>query len=445
MAAGSLGPPDRIQFEPGARRLQAVRRRGKHANEPARNTVAMAKRSYGTGQLFVHRDARGRERWYGRWRVGGRRVNRSLGSKRPAGSREGLTRAQAERKLQRLIDTELHAVVEDRLSVGDAGELLLEHLESLGRKRSTLGEYRSYLRIHLGPFFGNAALDKVTPGRVEAFIAAKRREGSATKSILNYLGLLHSIFDFAERRGLARRNPVKNVDKPERPGQTPDIRFLDDTEMDALIDAVPDDARGATERTLYLTAAMTGLRQGELLGLRWQDIDWPAGRVRVRRSFVRGEFGTPKSRRSSRSVPLADEVAGELERHFQRSAYQGDGDLVFCHPQTGQPLDRSRLLKRFKAAGKLAGLKHVRFHDLRHTFGTRMAGAGVPLRTLQEWMGHRDSKTTEIYADYQPNAHESALVARAFARRSNRRSNLSETELTSEHREPHSRAITDPS
>jgi len=405
-----------------------------------RDNSSMPKRSYGTGQLFVHRDARGRETWYGRWRVGERRVNRSLGPKRPAGSRTGLTRAQAERKLQRLIDTELHMSVEDRLDVGEAGELLLEHLGSLGRKRSTVGEYRSYLEVHLTPFFGQAALDKVTPGRVEAFIAAKRREGKATKSILNYLGLLHSIFDFAGRRGLARENPVKHVDKPERPGATPDIRFLDDAELDELIAAVPDDRRGPTERALYLTAAMTGLRQGELLGLRWQDIDWSAGRVRVRRSFVRGEFGTPKSRRSSRSVPLADEVAGELERHFQRSAYQADDDLVFCHPEAGDPLDRSRLLKRFKAAGKKAGLDQVRFHDLRHTFGTRMAGAGVALRTLQEWMGHRDSKTTAIYADYQPNAGEAELVRRAFARRSNRRSNLSETEPTSSELNSHSGA-----
>ena len=124
----------------------------------------------------------------------------------------------------------------------------------------------------------------------------------------------------------------------------------------------------------------------------------------------------PKSRRSSRSVPLADEVAGELERHLQQSPFKGDSDLVFCHPQTGAPLDRSRLLKRFQSAAQRAGLGSVRFHDLRHTFGTRVAAAGVPLRTLQEWMGHRDFKTTLIYADYQPNDQEAELVRRAFAR-----------------------------
>jgi integrase len=83
-------------------------------------------------------------------------------------------------------------------------------------------------------------------------------------------------------------------------------------------------------------------------------------------------------------------VARELERLFQASSYQGDEDLVFGHPHTGRPLDRSRTLKRFKAALARAGVREIRFHDLRHTFGTRMAAAGVPIRTLQEWMGHRD-------------------------------------------------------
>lgn len=77
-------------------------------------------------------------------------------------------------------------------------------------------------------------------------------------------------------------------------------------------------------------------------------------------------------------------------------------------------MERSRLLKRYKAAAKAAGIRDVRFHDLRHTFGTRMAAAGVPMRTLQEWMGHRDYKTTLIYADYAPVAHERELVERAF-------------------------------
>lgn len=187
-------------------------------------------------------------------------------------------------------------------------------------------------------------------------------------------------------------------------------------EVEALIRAVPDDAIGDMERVLYLTAAMTGLRQGELIALRWRDVDWSAGVVRVRRTRTRGQLGTPKSRRSSRAVPMNDRLAGELERHFQRSAFQTDDDLPFAHPETGNPYDPSKMRSRFKAALKAAGItRPVRLHDLRHTFGTHMARAGVPMRVLQEWLGHRSSQTTEIYADYAPHSHERRWAEVAFA------------------------------
>ena len=97
------------------------------------------------------------------------------------------------------------------------------------------------------------------------------------------------------------------------------------------------------------------------------------------------------------------------------SVYDADGDLVFCHPESGGPLDRSKLTRRFKQAIKLAKVREITFHELRHTFGTRMAAAGVPLRTIQHWMGHADAKTTQVYAHYQPSDHEADTVDQAFS------------------------------
>jgi integrase len=202
-----------------------------------------------------------------------------------------------------------------------------------------------------------------------------------------------------------RNNPCKKVDKPRKSDDAP-IRVLDQSELEAVFRATPE-----TDRALYLMAAMTGLRRGELLALRWRGIDWIA--QRVRENYVRGAYGTPKSKRSTRSVPLANRVAGELERHFERSDFQGDDQLVFPNA-VGEPCDPTTLRRRFERAVKKAGVRKVRFHDLRHTFGTRMAAAGVSMRTLQEWMGHRDFATTLRYADYQPAAGEAALVERAF-------------------------------
>ncbi|MBA2384299.1 MAG: site-specific integrase, partial [Actinobacteria bacterium] len=169
----------------------------------------------------------------------------------------------------------------------------------------------------------------------------------------------------------------------------------------------------AVERALYLTAAMTGMRRGELLALRWQDVDWDAGVIRVRRTYTRGQFGTPKTRRSSRAVPLVDRVRAELLAHRATVIARTElPELVFAHPATGRVLDPSRMRRRFQAAAGRAALRPVRFHDLRHTFGTRMAAAGAPLRAVQEWLGHSDYRTTSIYADYAPELSQAKVWAR---------------------------------
>ena len=174
---------------------------------------------------------------------------------------------------------------------------------------------------------------------------------------------------------------------------------------------------GPVLRVVVLTAAMTGLRQGELLGLRWRDVDWSAQRIRVRNTFVRGEHSAAgKSDLSTRrSVPMTDRLAGELDRWSRRSFYSGDDELVFAHPETGNPLDRSKVTRRFQDACRTAGVREVRFHDLRHTFATRLAASGQPMRTIQEFLGHADSKTTQIYAHYAPSEHEVEMVNTAFA------------------------------
>jgi integrase len=368
------------------------------------------KRSYGTGNLRVRRGA-----WYGQWHVGGRRVQRKLGAVRQPGTRQGLTKRQAEARLRELIqDVKPAPAGSEQLTVAEAGERYIRHVEHvLERKPTTVADYGSILRRHLAPHFGQAGIDKITTEQIGIYMAAKAREGLKTKTISNHLNFTHGLFGFAVKRGWTETNPVANVDRPRVSGTDPDIRYLARSEIEALLRAVPDDRLGPTDRTLYLTATMAGLRMGELVALRWQDVDWIAGVVRIRRTYTRGQFGTPKSRRSTRAVPVADRLAGELERHFQRSAYQADEDLVFGHPDTGGPYDPSKMRKRFKGALKAAGLRPVRFHDLRHSYGTAMAAAGAPLRALQEWMGHRDYKTTSIYADYSPDPSQGAAWAEA--------------------------------
>ncbi len=297
----------------------------------------------------------------------------------------------------------------------EAGNELCQRLELKGRKKSHRMTVASDLRNHIAPFFTGKTIDRITPEDIERYIRAKRTT-LAIKTIRNHVNTMHSAFDLGVRKGWCQTNPVKLADRPTLKKTETRIQFLDQPELEQLLAApFPDDAFGRVEPALYLTAAMTGLRQGELLGLRWRDVDFAARKVRVVSPFVRGEFGDPKSSGSGRSVPMAERVAITLQDLRASSHYARDRDLVFGHPETGRPLDRSKLVRRFKQATDRAGVHRITFHELRHTFGTRMAAAGTPMRTLQYWMGHADSKTTQIYAHYQPSDQEADAIDRAFA------------------------------
>jgi integrase len=300
-------------------------------------------------------------------------------------------------------------------TVATAGHALLTRLEAKGSSASHLETVESHLRVHLVPFFKEKALDRITEADITRLLVRLNRLGRAPKTIRNITSTLHSVFEIAIRRRWVSLNPCKLVDLPAVP-QATEVRFLTQGELIAVVErGVRGSSWELVERPLYLMAAITGLRQGELLGLRWIDLDLRALKVRVRQAYVRGEFKAPKSRRGVRGVPLADRLVDALQVLAEHSQFIDEQDLVFGHPKTGDPLDRSKLRRRFRKACISAGVRPLRFHDLRHTFGTRIAASGeVSLRTLQEWMGHRDARTTLIYADYQPSERESEMVARAF-------------------------------
>ena len=129
----------------------------------------MGRRSYGSGRLFVVADRGGGESWYGSWWAGGVRVKRKLGPKRRAGTSDGLTRTQAERELRRHIDTVAVLAGPQRRTVEEAGAAYVEHLEHvMERKRTTIQDYRGYLRRHLAPFFGVRTLDRIDANQVTA-------------------------------------------------------------------------------------------------------------------------------------------------------------------------------------------------------------------------------------------------------------------------------------
>jgi integrase len=199
-----------------------------------------------------------------------------VGDVRIPGVRDGLTKAQAEQGLRRMLEAERTPAPATRLTVEEAGRELSRRLEMRSRKKSHRLTVASDLRIHLSPFFGERTLDQITPEDIERYIATKRKT-LAIKTIRNHVNTLHSVFELGQRHDWCTRNPVKLAERPVIKKTETRIQFLEQPELEKLLAIpYPPDAWGGVEPTLYLTAAMTGLRQGELLGLRWRDVDLEA-------------------------------------------------------------------------------------------------------------------------------------------------------------------------
>jgi integrase len=382
-----------------------------------------------TGSLHSKTDRQGRQRWYGRWRKDGRQLNRFIGDKRVGKSKLGLTRPQAQRRLEAMIGEVVPAPVGGPLTVAELGERYVEAMRVRGRRESSIADVEGHLRVWLAPYFGDRDARSITTDDLEALVVdmqdgrkpgprqkGDRRYGHACapKTVRNVLGSLSAILNHAIRRRLGQPplsvNPVALIwgDLPAAPKHEKRLQFLDSDESEALLAA----AETPRERALYMTAFMTGARQAELLGLKWGDLDFPAGKVRIQRSYGVGGFGPTKSGKP-RAVPMGDRLAGELDRLYKAQGEPGDDGLVFAG-EDGRPMGRTSIWRDFKAACARARLDGRPFHSLRHTFGTRMAASGVAPRALQEFMGHSKLATTEIYLAYAPNEHEVELVNKAF-------------------------------
>jgi Phage integrase, N-terminal SAM-like domain len=183
------------------------------------------RRPYGTGSLFVHRDA-----WYGKWYVGGRQVKRKVGARRSSPRNNGLTKAEAERELRRLMRV-TRATPLERLTLREAGDAYIAHLRDfLERKPSTVQDYECILgkaeRILSRKF-----VDTYLVNDIDGYIRNAKAEGRSTKTICNHLIFLQGLFGFAVKRGWAQSNPVAAIEQPRVSGSNPDIRCIDQNEL----------------------------------------------------------------------------------------------------------------------------------------------------------------------------------------------------------------------
>ena len=342
----------------------------------------------------------------------GRQVQKKLGpawtgrGRPPAGH---FTKRLAEDRLREVLEEArrgaLPGSVRTCVTFADAVAEWLRYVEhDRRRKPSTVAGYRVMVRSQLLPAFGDLPLEEITPALIEQWLVslAPRAPSTRVKSLV----LMHGIFQRARKVWGLQSNPAAAVERPPL-ARSGDIQVFSPEEVWALVRAAASEQDGV----IFLTAAFTGLRMGELLALHWRDVDFPGRAIRVRASYYAGHLTTPKSGKV-RAVPLAPDVASALARLGQRKDWMADDDLVFVGVAGGY-VDGSALRRRYKTALDDAGLRRLRFHDLRHTFGTRMI-AKADIRRVQEWMGHADIQTTMRYLHYAPREEDAQLVAEAF-------------------------------
>lgn len=277
----------------------------------------------------------------------------------------------------------------------------------LRNKASTIDAKNAVLNCHLLPLIGRMRIDSITYTVVEDLklalakktitrVAKEKRAEARTispKTINNALMCLHRMLVVARKRGLIDRVP----DFEWLHAPLPEFDFLDFDEAKRLVSAADGQLR-----TMILTALRTGLRHGELLALRWQDVDLVAGRITVRQNVVRGVIGTPKSGKP-REIPLGEEVLAALKSHRHLR-----GPFVFCN-MAGKMLTDSELKNPLTHTCRRAGLRPVGWHVLRHSFASHLAMRGATLKVIQELLGHSTITMTMRYAHLAPRVSREAV------------------------------------
>jgi len=377
-----------------------------------------------SGHVKLVKRAKGQQ-FYAKYRGADGQSTVRLG---PAWTRAGrppaghLSRKAAQEKLDAILVDERRKVgrprTADLLSSGGGvtfADAATEYLRFVGEVRridaGTVADYKGVIDGYLLEEFAETPLEFVTADAIDEYKERLIAEGKlSSRTIVRHLTVLHGIFKRAKRKYGLALNPA-GADLVERPrvSYTGEFDTFDRDEIERLVAA----AKCERDATLYRAAAFTGLRTGELMGLRWGCVDLLGGLLHVRRSwdFKHKVSKVPKGKRV-RSVPLMPEMIDAFAKLKGRDHFTEDGDLVFCS-EVGEHLNYWKHLERYKDALAAAGLREVRFHDLRHAFGSAAITMLDPY-AVQSYMGHQHYSTTQRYLHHKPRREDAARLSEAF-------------------------------
>lgn len=355
----------------------------------------MARRRYQEG--CVYKRGKRRKVWAARWREDVLAPDGTLQRKMRYETLGLVCEIPSKREARNLLQARLRPINEGRhrpqstmrFAAFVAEQFELGMLPTL--KFATQRSYSHLLKRHLLPRFGEERLCDLCRPAIQQFLLEKLKRGYAWQTVNHLRNLLSKILSTAVSWGYIEQNAAQGVKMPERSAKRP-VRFLTADEVRRLLGALDEPAR-----TIVLLAVLTGLRIGEIIGLRWGRVDLSGRSLRVEEICQEGHFGTPKTKASRRDVPLAPMVVTALLA--RRRPPENSPDALVFSTSKGTPLSAHNLRNRsLIPACKLAGLTPVNWHALRHTHASLLHSEGVPLRVAQAQLGHSHMTTTlEVY------------------------------------------------
>jgi integrase len=320
---------------------------------------------------------------------------------------KGSTKKAAKEKLREIEDQLARGIYipEKKIPIfEDVAEEWIEYKKPNVRA-STLKMYNGHLKHHFDEI-KPLKLNRITTATVEKFITSKQLDGISLATLKKIIVTFNQVMNYAVRHRYIDYNPVRDAERPKGTGkmEKPNIRILDPVEIHALLDAEDD----PKFRTLFMLAIMSGARQGELLGLKWSDIDWKDNQIHIQRTFNERAWYEPKSATSNRKIDLGPTMMAEL-RKWRLACPPCKLELIFPN-ECGNPIDHGNLLRRhFYPALKKAQIPKIRFHDLRHTYASLLIEQGESIKYIQSQLGHANPMVTlSVYAHLMKSVNQEA-------------------------------------
>ena len=274
-------------------------------------------------------------------------------------------------------------------------------------RHSTWSVYEGHTRNHFDDF-DPIKINRVTTAKVEKWISTRHNEGMNLATIKKILVTLGQIMAYAVRHGYIDYNPVRDAERPRGNGESEEnkIRVLTPPEINLFLEAEKD----IKYRTLFILAIFSGARQGELLSLKWSDIEWGNNQIHIQRTFNNDNWYDVKTAASNRKIDIGPSMMAKL-KEWKLACPPNDHDLVFPN-KAGNPINHNNLIQRhFYPALDKTGLPKIRFHDLRHTYASLLIEQGENIKYIQSQLGHSSPTVTlNVYSHLMKSVNQEAAL-----------------------------------